>query len=390
MKNFTLCTPTKIIFGRAVENKLGKEAANYGKKVLVIHGSDRVKTTGLLDKLYNSLKEEDITPFTLGGVLPNPRLNLVYEGIKICKEHNIDLLLAVGGGSVTDTAKAIALGAKYEGDVWDFYTRKTTPNTALPVGVVVTIAASGSEYSNDTVITNEKTGTKQALGSQLVRPAFALLNPELTMTLPSYQTACGCADIMMHAIERYFTSLKNVELTDRLIEGLLLTMIANSPRVLADLSDYNSRAEIMWASSLAHNGLLGTGRIGDFSSHLLGHELSAKFDTEHGASLTIVFPAWMKYVYKNDIPLFAKFAVRVMGIEYNYDNPEETALLGIEKIKSFFNELGLPTSLSEIDVKEEDIEEMVQKCMRHGTVGNFVKLGEADIRAIYNLALSDD
>ncbi len=387
MKNFTLCTPTKIIFGRDVEKKLGKEAANYGKKVLVIHGSDRVKTIGLLDKLYSSLEAEGITSVTLGGVLPNPRLNLVQEGIKICKEQDIDLLLAVGGGSVTDTAKAIALGAKYDGDVWDIFTRKAKPVSALPVAALITIAGSGSEYSNDVVVTNEKTGDKLPLGSELVRPAFALLNPELTMTLPAYNTASGCADIMMHAIERYFTNFKNVDLTDRLIEGLLLTMLANSPRVLEDLSNYDARAEIMWASSLAHNGLLGTGRRGDFSSHLLGHELSAKFDTEHGASLTIVCPAWMKYVYKNDIALFAKFAVRVMGVEYNYDNPEETALLGIEKLKSFFSELGLPTSLTEIDVKEEDIEGMVEKCMRHGGIGNFVKLGEEDIRAIYKLAL---
>jgi len=312
---------------------------------------------------------------------------LVYDGVKICKEQSVDVIVAVGGGSPIDTAKAIAAGAKYDGDVWDFYMGKAEIQSALPVGVVLTMSAAGSEGSMGTVITNEKTGIKQPLNHQLLRPAFSILNPELTATLPHYQTACGCADIMIHAMERYFTSVKNVELTDRMSEGLLVTMLTNSPRVLANLSDYNARAEIMWAATLAHNDLLGTGRIGDYATHLIAHEISAKFDVAHGATLTIICPAWMKYVYKNDIPLFAQFAVRVMGVEYNYENPEETALLGIEKLKAFFAGMGLPVSLGEVGIKESDIGGMVDKCMRFEAVGNFVKLYADDVTEIFKAAL---
>jgi hypothetical protein len=271
----------------------------------------------------------------LGGVQPNPRLSLVKQGIELCRKHNIDFILAVGGGSVIDSAKAIAVGVPYEGDVWDFYSGKAVPEKALPVGVVLTIPAAGSEASKSSVITNEDGWYKRGLNVEIIRPKFAIMNPEITFTLPPYQTACGAADIMAHVMERYFTHQKDVDFTDRLCEATLKTIIKNVPIVLEEPENYQARAEIMWASTIAHNDLLSTGRIGDWASHAIEHELSGIYDVPHGAGLAVVFPAWMKYVYKEDVDRFVQFATRVWDVEMDFSNPERTALEGIYRLTQF-------------------------------------------------------
>ncbi|NLT98978.1 MAG: iron-containing alcohol dehydrogenase, partial [Christensenellaceae bacterium] len=324
----------------------------------------------------------------LPGVKTNPRLSLVREGIRLCREHGLNFILAVGGGSVIDSAKAIALGTVDDGDVWDFFEGLREATAALPVGVVLTIPATGSESSTGSVITNEETADKRAYDSELLRPKFALMNPELTYSLPPYQTACGASDIMAHIMERYFTRVKYVDLTDRLCEATLKTVIRNTPVVLETPEDYDARAEIMWAGSVAHNGLLGTGRIGDWASHMIEHELSAINDVAHGAGLAIIFPAWMRYVYKQDVSRFAQFAVRVWNIEMDFFDPEKTALAGIEAIKTFYKSIGLPTSLSEIGITPAHYERIATNCRRRegDTVGAFVPLRTDDIINILKLA----
>lgn len=387
MNNFTYSQPTNIIFGKDKHKEIGKHTANYGKNILIVYGSERIRKNGLLDDVETSLKNEGVTFTLLGGVQPNPRLSKVYEGIKICKENDIDFILAVGGGSPIDTAKGIAVGAKYSGDVWDLYIKKDTFEKALPVGTILTIAAAGSEASTGSVITNEKTGYKRDYGSQCVIPVFSILNPHLTCSVPAYQTACGCADIMMHDMERYFTNVRDVNFTDRLCEALLLSIKENAPKAIENPDDYETRANIMWAGTIAHNNLLSTGRIGDWSSHQIGHEIGAKFDVAHGATLTIICPAWMKYVYKHDIDRFKQFAIRVMEVDAEGLTDEQIALKGVDELKAFFASLGLPTSLKEVDVDESSIDEMAQKSVRFGNIGNFVSLGLEDVKAIYRLAL---
>lgn len=315
-------------------------------------------------------------------------MSLVKEGIKICRENCIDFILAVGGGSAIDSAKAIGVGVPYSGDVWDFCAGKAEPKESLPVGVVLTIAAAGSEASKSSVITNEDGWYKRGINSNIIRPKFAIMNPEFTFTLPPYQTACGVADIMAHIMERYFTNTLNVELTDRLCEAVLKTVINNAPVVLDELNNYNARAEIMWAGTLAHNDLLSTGRIGDWTSHQIEHELSGIYDIAHGAGLAIVFPAWMRYVYKHNISRFAQFATRVWNVKYSFESPEKTALEGINRLEKFFKEIGLPTTLKEADIPEDRLKEMADKCkMTNGdTVGNFVKLTKDDVLNILMLA----
>ncbi|NLM97318.1 MAG: iron-containing alcohol dehydrogenase, partial [Halanaerobiaceae bacterium] len=322
----------------------------------------------------------------LGGVQPNPRLKLVKEGIRLCRENNIDLILAVGGGSVIDSAKAISIGVNYEGDVWDFYSSKAVIKEALPVGVVLTIPAAGSESSPASVITREEGSLKRDCGSDLIRPKFAILNPELTYTLPDYQTVCGAADIMAHALERYFTQSTDVDITDRLLESVLKTMIRAVPLVLNEPENYGLRAQIMWAGAVVHNGLLGTGRIEDWASHMIEHELSGIYDVPHGAGLAVVFPAWMKYVYRENIQHFVQYAVRVWGVENDFQNPERTALEGIRKTKDFFSSIGLPTTLQELEIADNRLEEMAEKCTENGPVGNFKKLYYEDVLNIYKLA----
>jgi Iron-containing alcohol dehydrogenase. len=389
MNNFVFQNPTKIIFGKGTEKTVGAEAKKYADKVLLHYGGGSIKRSGLYDTVVKSLKEAGVEFVELGGVKPNPRLSLVKQGIEICRKEGIRFILAVGGGSVIDSAKAIAVGVPYDGDVWDFYVGKAQVREALPVGVVLTIPAAGSESSPSSVITNEDGWYKRGLTTDHIFPKFSILNPELTYTLPNYQTACGAADIMAHIMERYFTNTTDVELTDRLCEAAMRTLINNVPKALENPTDYAARAEIMWTATVAHNNLLGMGREEDWGSHNIEHEISGIYDIAHGAGLAIVFPAWMKYVYKHDIKRFAQFAVRVWNVDYNFSNPEETALKGIEKLKEFFSSIGLPVSLHEAGIDDSRLEEMADKCTDSDThtVGNFVKLHKKDVYEIYKLAL---
>lgn len=388
MVYFDFISPTKIIFGRGTEERVGVEVLKYANKCLFHYGGGSIKKTGLYDKVVKSLKEAGVEYVELSGVAPNPRLSLVKEGIRICRENDIKFILAVGGGSVIDSAKAIGVGVPYDGDVWDFYAGKAEPKESLGLGVVLTIAAAGSEASNSSVITNEDGWYKRGINYDIIRSKFSILNPELTFTVSPYQTACGAVDIMAHIMERYFTHTKNVELTDRLCEAALKTVINNVPKVLADPCDYDARAEIMWTGALAHNGLLNTGRIGDWASHQIEHELSAIYDIAHGAGLAIVFPAWCKYVYKANISRFAQFASRVWNVDYCFENPEQTALEGINRMEKFFKEIGMPVTLKDANIPDDRLEEMANKCkLPNGdSVGNIVKLTREDVLNIYKLA----
>ncbi len=387
MRDFEFLSPTKIIFGRNSEAKVGREVKNYSRKILLHYGKGSIIRTGLYDRVVKSLKEEGIDFIELGGVQPNPRVSLVREGIEICRKNGINFILAIGGGSVIDSSKAIAVGVPYSGDVWDFYAGKMEPKTALPVGVVLTIPAAGSEASKSSVITNEDGWYKRSINTEIIRPRFAIMNPEVTFTLPPYQTACGAADIMAHVMERYFTNDKGVNFTDRLCEATLKTVIYNVPIVLKKPDDYDARAQIMWASTIAHNDLLSTGRTGDWASHGIEHELSGIYDIAHGAGLAIVFPAWMRYVYKHNIERFIQFAINVWNVEPNFESPERIALEGVERLKRFFKDIGLPTSLSEANIGEDRLEEMATKATERGELGEFVKLKKEDVLNILRSAL---
>ncbi|WP_332692759.1 iron-containing alcohol dehydrogenase [Halalkalibacter lacteus] len=386
MQNFTFQNGTKIIFGKDQEQLVGQEAVHYGEKLLLHYGGGSIKESGLYDIVVQSLHEQGVEIIELGGVKPNPRVSLVREGVTLCKEHNIDFILAVGGGSVIDSAKAIAAGANYDGDIWDFFTGKSSVTDCLPIGVVLTIPAAGSESSAGSVVTNEEGDYKRAVGHDTMRPKFAILNPVLTYTLPSYQTACGITDMISHILERYFTNEKNVELTDRLCEATLKTIINNAHTVIEDPTNYAARAEIMWAGTLAHNDLLNTGRIGDWGSHDIEHEISGIYDIAHGAGLAIIFPAWMKYVYKHDVNRFVQFANRVWDVEIDLNDVEKTALAGIKKTEQFFSSIGMPITLKEANIGEEHFGEMAKKGTERGSLGNFIKLHEADVFEIYQLA----
>ncbi len=385
MENFIYQNQTKIIFGKDTENQIGEEIKNYSKKILLHYGKSSIKKSGLYDRVIESLKNSRVEYIELSGVVPNPRLSLVREGIKLCRENNIDFILAVGGGSVIDSAKAIALGVCYEGDVWDFFSKQIQIEKALPVGVILTIPAAGSESSRATVITNEEEGRKIGIGNEILRPKFSILNPTLTITLPDFQTACGVVDMMTHVMERYFTNTKNVDFIDELSEATLRSIIKNCRKVLKKPNNYEYRAEIMWAGAVAHNGFLGTGREEDWASHEIEHELSAFYDVAHGAGLAVIFPVWMKYVYKHDTKRFVQFAKNVFGIKEGTD--EQIALKGIESTKDFFKEIGLPTTLKELDIDDKNLEEMAKKCVGEDSIGNFLKLNKDDVLKIYKLAL---
>jgi len=389
MLNFEFQSPTKFIFGRETENQVGSEIKKIASKVLLVHsGDDFIYESKLYDRIVKSLKDNLLEFWELTGVKPNPRLSLLYKGIEICCENNIDFILAVGGGSTIDTGKGIAVGNYYDGDVWDLYTEKATPEKALPVGVVVTIPAAGSEGSPGSVITNEDGGYKRGCVNDILRPKFAILNPELTFTLPKFMTSCGCADILSHIMERYFTNVKNVELTDRMSEAAMKTVINNSLILLKDPKNYDARAEIMWSAVIAHNDLLGTGREGDYASHWIGHELGGMFDVVHGASLSVITPAWMKYVYKQNINRFVQFASRVWNVDVNYEDLEETALMGIEKMVEFFEKIGVPTTISQlnINIKDGDYSELAEKSTGGNTIGGLKPLEKNDVIQILKLA----
>ena len=381
MENFNFYSPTEFVFGKGRENEVGKYVKKYGgSKVLVHFGSGSAKRSGLLDRVEASLKAEGLEYVLLGGVKPNPRDTLVYEGIKICKEQGIDFLLCVGGGSVIDSAKAIAVGFYYDGDFWDFYEHKANAEKALPIGTVLTISAAGSEGSGDSVVTKEEGMIKRGYGNDILRAKFSVMNPELTYTLPAYQTACGITDIMAHIFERYFTPSKEVECTDRLCEGLLLTMIKEGPKAVANPEDYGARANIMWAGMVAHNNIVGSGRIQDWASHGIEHELSGLYDCAHGAGLAVIMPAWMEYVCDTDVMRFCQVATRVWGVQMNFENPKETAMLGIYAFRAFLKGIGMPTSFDEIGAKKEDIPVLVEKLgIGDGTMGGFKKLNKADV-----------
>ncbi len=387
MQNFTFQNTTKIVFGKGTEEEVGEYTARHGSKVLLHYGGGSIKKYGTYDKVVQSLEKAGIEYVELGGVEPNPKLSLVKEGIELAKEENVDFILAVGGGSVIDSAKAISVGYFYDGDVWDYFTREAEITEALPIGVVLTIPAAGSESSNGAVVTRMDGMYKRDIGSELIRPQFAIMNPELTFTLPDYQTACGAVDIMSHIIERYFTNTENVEFTDRLSESTLKTIIKNVPQVLENNEDYAARAEVMWAGTIAHNDLLGTGREEDWSSHGMEHELSGIYDVAHGAGLAVVFPAWMNYVYQHDLERFAQFAVRVWDVDPDFKDLEWTARQGIKKTKEFFKSIGMPVSLEELDIPAERLEEMAEKATENGAIGNFVKLDTEDVLNIYKSAL---
>ncbi len=387
MENFTFQNATKIIFGKSTEEQVGAETKRFSDNVLLHYGGGSIKKSGLYNRVIKSLKDSGIQYIELAGVKPNPRLDLVKEGIDICRKNSIKFILTVGGGSVIDSAKAISMGVPYEGDVWDFYSGKAVAQTALPIGVVLTIPAAGSETSPSTVITNEDGQFKRGCTNLILRPQFCILNPELTHTLPDYQTACGASDIMAHVMERYFTNTKNVELSDRYCEATLKTIIHNVPLVLKNNKDYAARAEIMWAGTNAHSDLIGMGREQDWSSHDIEHEISGIYDITHGAGLAIVFPAWMKYVYKTNLDRFVQFAVRVWDVDMDFNNPENTALEGIKRITAFFKEIGLPVTLSDANISDDRLEEMAQKATSRGKIGGFMKLGKEDVLNILKLAI---
>ena len=391
MNNFTFYSPTYFAFGKEEENNAGKYVRRFGgTKVLIHYGGGSVVRSGLLDRVKASLQQEGVSFLELGGVKPNPRSGLVYEGIELCRKEQVDFVLAVGGGSTIDSAKAIAAGTVYEGDFWDFYMGKPVTK-ALPVGTILTLAAAGSEGSPDSVITKEEGMLKRGASGEALRPAFSILNPALTQTLPPYQTACGITDIMAHLFERYFTNTRDVEVTDRMIEGLLLTMIHEAPKVMADPNDYQARANIMWAGMIAHNNCCGVGRQQDWASHDLEHELSALYDCAHGAGLAVVFPAWMEYNMNHDVMRFAQVASRVWGCAMDFQHPEVTAKAGICAFRNFLRSIGMPQTLAELGGKEEDIPQLAHMAAyghgNDGTLGGFVVLKEEDMANIYRLTV---
>ena len=390
--NFEYFSPTRVIFGKETEKQTGKLIREYGgSRVLVLYGGKSAIRSGLLDLVKESLKEEDLYFHELGGIVPNPHLDKVYEGIEIGKNEGIDFLLAVGGGSVIDTAKAIAYGlGEPEKDVWELYEHTREARKCLPVASVLTIAAAGSETSRSSVITNEKTLEKRAYDDNLARPKFAIMNPEFTKTLPDYQTESGCTDIMMHTMERYFTNGGNMEITDALAEGLLRTVMENAKILHTEPDNYDARAEIMWAGSLAHNDLTGCGNDGgDFMSHKLEHELGGMFDVTHGAGLAAIWPSWARYVYKDCLPRFVKYAKNVMGVTAG-DSEEETALLGIKAMEEFYHSIGMPVNLKELGIypTEEQIREMAEGCLKASgsATGSAKKLDLQDMIRIYQMA----
>ena len=389
MENFTFYSPTFFAFGKDTENDAGKYVKRFGgSRVLIHYGGGSVVRSGLLDRVKKSLEAEGLYYAVLGGVKPNPRSGLVYEGIELCKKEKIDFVLAVGGGSTIDSSKAIAAGTVYDGDFWDFYSGKRIEQ-ALPVGTILTIAAAGSEGSPDSVITKEEGMFKRGASGDAIRPKFSILNPALTQTLPPYQTAAGITDIIAHLHERYLTNSKDVEVTDRIIEGLLLTMIHEGPRVIADPDNYEARANIMWAGMMAHNNSCGVGRSQDWNSHNIEHELSALYDCAHGAGLAVTMPAVFKYVYKHDVMRFAKLAVRVWGCQMDYDDPERTALEGIAALENFLKRIGMPLNFAELGAKEEDIPKLVEALCygdgRQGSISGFVTLDTEDCTKIYKM-----
>jgi len=388
MNNFKFCSPTEFVFGKNTEKNVAALVKKYGgKKVLIHYGGGSIIKSGLLAEVESCLQNEFIEYVLLGGAQPNPIDTLVYKGIDLCRKEKVDFILAVGGGSAIDSAKAIAAGVPYAGDFWNFFDRTVTINQALPIGTVLTIPAAGSEVSESMVITKVDGALKRGAGSNLIRPVFSIMNPVLTYTLPSFQTACGLADMMAHVMERYFTQTPNVDITDRTCEAVLLTVIKEGPIAIAEPENYAARANIMWAGTMAHSGICGVGRAEDWSSHNLEHELSALYDVAHGAGLAVMFPAWMEYVYTSNIDRFVQFATRVWNIPETGDK-KEIALKGIQALKDFFASIGLPVNFEQLNAKKEDIDKLIDtlKINTGGKLGAFRELDMEDARQIYLLA----
>ena len=393
MKDFTYYAPTRIVFGKESEEKLPQLIQQYGsKKVLVHYGGGSAKRSGLLDKVFTMLDNAGIAYVELGGVVPNPVLSLVKEGIDLCQKEKVDFILAVGGGSVIDSSKAIGYGVGYDGDVWDFWDGKAVPQSCLPIGVVLTIPAAGSEMSSSCVITNEDGMLKRGVNSDLCRCKFAIMNPERTYTLPPFQTAAGATDIMMHTMERYFSKYEDAMLTDAIAETLLRTVMKATKAVLAKSDDYTSRAAIMWAGSLSHNDLTECGTEKDFACHKLEHELSGLFGVTHGAGLAAIWGSWARYVMNRHMDRFVKFATEVMGVPKDHiEKPLATAMAGVRNLENFFHEIGMPTNIPELigrEATEEEIQKLVDKCSRGGkiTIGAMEVLKAEDMTAIYQMA----
>lgn len=389
MLNFNYYSPTEFIFGKDTEYKVGEMIKKQrAKKVLIHYGSGSIKRSGLLDRVIKSLEENKIEYIELGGVVPNPRDALVYKGIELCLQEKVNFILAVGGGSVIDSAKAIAMGVKYNGDFWDMFEDATKIKKALPVGVILTIPAAGSEGSAATVITKTKGMLKRVVYSDYIRPVFSIVNPELTYTLPNYQTAAGVVDMISHILERYLTKTKDVILTDRLCEATLISIIEAMNIILEEPTNYSARSTICWAGTIAHNGSLGVGRLEDWASHRLEHELSALYDVTHGAGLAVIFPAYMRYTVNEDVQRFRRLAVKVFNIKDNKRKPLKVAMAGIKALENFFKKLKMPTTFKDIEAKEEDIDILLEKLKINcgEKVGNFKGLSMEDARNVYELA----
>ncbi|TJX13578.1 iron-containing alcohol dehydrogenase [Tissierella creatinini] len=386
MKNFKFYSPTKIVFGERSVNQLGRQIAGKYKNILLHYGGGSIKKSGLYTEVMNILKEYDCEVYELSGVEPNPKLGLVREGVKLAKKKDIDLILAVGGGSVIDSAKAIGIGAMYDGDVWDYYTGDASVRGTIPLGVILTFPATGSEASMGSVITNEDGHRKLAVNHDILRPLFAIMDPLYTLTLPSKQTFAGIMDILSHIFERYFTHTKNVDLTDSLCEGTMRTVIKNAYILKKDPRNLAARSEIMLAGTIAHNGLLGMGREDDWASHGIGHEMSALYGTTHGRTLSIIFPAWMKYVYKENLDRFVQFAINVFSVSVVNKSLEQIALEGINSLITFIKDIGLPVSLEDEGLPLDKIDFMAERATEGGPLGTFKVLKKEDVIRIFNLA----
>lgn len=392
INDFNFYAPTRIVFGKTAEQQIGAlVASQHGSKVLIHYGGGSAERSGLLNIVREQLRQAGISFVELGGVVPNPMLSKVYEGIELCRREQVDFILAVGGGSVIDSAKAIGYGVPYDGDVWDFWDSKGVPQACLPIGVVLTIPAAGSEMSSSTVITKDDGLVKRGFNSDLCRCRFAVMNPERTYTLPPYQTAAGATDIMMHTMERYFSKYEDMTLTDAIAEALLRTVKDSVLAVMEHPDDYRNRAQIMWAGSLAHNDMTECGTEKDFATHKMEHELSALFSVTHGAGLAALWPSWARYVKDKHLSRFVRFAVNVMGVENDFAHPDETAEKGIRAVEDFYHKIGMPTNIHELlgrEITDNEIEEMVEKCSRGGTLtlGAMEKIGTDDMRAIYRMA----
>jgi len=394
MNNFQFSQPTVCIFGRETEAAFKEQLKKRNvKRVLFHYGGGSIKKNGVYDMVSKALKELSIESIELPGVQPNPRVPLVREGIEICRKNNVDFILAIGGGSVIDSAKGIAAGIAYDGDVWDLYIGKSSmadlKAPLTPVGVVLTIPAAGSESSSSSVVSNDEGLMKRDIGSEHIIPVFAVLNPEYTFTLPAYQVACGCSDIMAHMFERYFTRQKNVDVTDRQLEANMRSMLHFSKLAQDFPNDYDVKAEVMWAGTIAHNDMLSCGRGGDWASHQIEHELSAIYDIYHGEGLSIVFPAWMRYCWKEDPERFLQFFKRVFDVDFAFGQTEYAINEGIVRLENYYTSLGLPIRLSQVKIGEDRLREMADKCVLHrgDSIGNFKKLTAEDIYNIYRLAL---